>query len=413
MRILHTSDWHLGRSLIGRRRYEEFDAFLSWLTETIAAEKIDVLIVAGDIFDTSLPSNRAQEQYYNFLTNLAINGVCKNIILVGGNHDSPSFLKAPSALLKALNIFMVGSISENMGDDVIVLNNGEKPLAIICAVPYLRDRDIRQVETGESFEQKDAKLIDGIRRHYAEICNIAKQKRDELGGNIPIVTTGHLFASGGQTIDGDGVRELYIGSLAGIGADIFPEFVDYVALGHLHVPQKVGGFDKIRYSGSPLAMGFGEAGQQKQVIIIDFEAGDNGIKTQIREINIPQFQALKSIKGDIKKITDEINELIKQKKNIWLEIEYIGDEIFNDLNQIIGELVAGTELEILRIKNQRAFNNIITQYDFSANLDELNELEVFDKFLEINNIAAADNETLKTAYQQILHNLKETDLNEQ
>ena len=413
MRILHTSDWHLGRSLIGRRRYEEFDAFLSWLTETIAAEKIDVLIVAGDIFDTSLPSNRAQEQYYNFLTNLATKGVCKNIILVGGNHDSPSFLKAPSALLKALNIFMVGSISENMGDDVIVLNNGEKPLAIICAVPYLRDRDIRQVETGESFEQKDAKLIDGIRRHYAEICNIAKQKRDELGGNIPIVTTGHLFASGGQTIDGDGVRELYIGSLAGIGADIFPEFVDYVALGHLHVPQKVGGFDKIRYSGSPLAMGFGEAGQQKQVIIIDFEAGDNGIKTQIREINIPQFQALKSIKGDIKKITDEINELIKQKKNIWLEIEYIGDEIFNDLNQIIGDLVAGTELEILRIKNQRAFNNIITQYDFSANLDELNELEVFDKFLEINNIAAADNETLKTAYQQILHNLKETDLNEQ
>ncbi len=413
MRILHTSDWHLGRSLIGRRRYEEFDAFLSWLTETIAAEKIDVLIVAGDIFDTSLPSNRAQEQYYNFLTNLATNGVCKNIILVGGNHDSPSFLKAPSALLKALNIFMVGSISENMGDDVIVLNNGAKPLAIICAVPYLRDRDIRQVETGESFEQKDAKLIDGIRRHYAEICNIAKQKRDELGGNIPIVTTGHLFASGGQTIDGDGVRELYIGSLAGIGADIFPEFVDYVALGHLHVPQKVGGFDKIRYSGSPLAMGFGEAGQQKQVIIIDFEAGDNGIKTQIREINIPQFQALKSIKGDIKKITDEINELIKQQKNIWLEIEYIGDEIFNDLNQIIGDLVAGTELEILRIKNQRAFNNIITQYDFSANLDELNELEVFDKFLEINNIAAADNETLKTAYQQILHNLKETDLNEQ
>ena len=413
MRILHTSDWHLGRSLIGRRRYEEFDAFLTWLTETIVAEKIDALIVAGDIFDTSLPSNRAQEQYYNFLTNLATSGACKNIILVGGNHDSPSFLKAPATLLKALNIFMVGSISENMGDDVIVLNNDEKPLAIICAVPYLRDRDIRQVETGESFEQKDAKLIEGIRRHYAEICNIAKQKRDELGGNIPIVTTGHLFASGGQTIDGDGVRELYIGSLAGIGADIFPEFVDYVALGHLHVPQKVGGLDKIRYSGSPLAMGFGEAEQQKQVIIIDFEAGNNGIETQIREINIPQFQALKSIKGDIKKITVEINELIKQKKNIWLEIEYIGDEIFNDLNQIIGDLIAGTELEVLRIKNQRMFNNIITQYDFSANLDELNELEVFDKFLEINNVAAADNETLKVAYQQILHNLKETDSNEQ
>ncbi len=413
MRILHTSDWHLGRSLIGRRRYEEFDAFLNWLSETIKAEKVDVLIVAGDIFDTSLPSNRAQEQYYNFLTNLAINGACKNIVLVGGNHDSPSFLKAPSALLKALNIHMVGAISDDIADDVIVLHGDDAPLAIICAVPYLRDRDIRQVETGESFEQKDAKLLEGIRRHYQEICEIAKQKRDELGGNIPIVTTGHLFASGGQTIDGDGVRELYIGTLAGIGADIFPDFVDYVALGHLHVPQKVGGFDKIRYSGSPLPMGFGEAGQQKQVVIVDFNGDEKGVQTQIHEINIPQFQALKSIKGDIAKITTEINELITQKKNIWLEIEYIGDEILNDLNQTLNDLVAGSNLEILRIKNPRVFNNILTQYDFSKNLEELNELEVFDKFLELNNQGAADNETLKIAYQQILQSIKETDFNEQ
>jgi exonuclease SbcD len=408
MRILHTSDWHLGRSLMNRRRYDEFDAFLNWLGETIRTEKIDALIVAGDIFDTTLPSNRAQEQYYNFLTKLATSGTCKDIILVGGNHDSPSFLKAPAALLKALNIYMVGAISNDIADDIIILQQDGTPKAIICAVPYLRDRDIRQSEIGESFDQKGAKLLQGIKLHYQNICEIAKQKRDELGLEIPIVTTGHLFADGGQITEGDGVRELYVGTLARIGVDIFPDFVDYVALGHLHIPQKVGGVDKIRYSGSPLPMGFGEAEQQKQVVIVDF-----GAQTTIKEINIPQFQSLKSIKGDLVEITSAINKLIAQDQNIWLEIEYNGDDIVNNLNDTITDLVAGSKLEVLRVKNQRVLNAILTQYDFSVNLDDLNETDVFEKFLEINKIGAEERENLMPAYQQILQIVSETDFNEQ
>jgi len=98
MKILHTSDWHIGRTLYGRKRYEEFEAFLVWLAGTIIQEQVDVLLVAGDVFDTSAPSNRAQELYYRFLCRIAASS-CRHVVVTAGNHDSPSFLNAPRELL--------------------------------------------------------------------------------------------------------------------------------------------------------------------------------------------------------------------------------------------------------------------------------------------------------------------------
>ena len=282
MKILHTSDWHLGRTLYGRRRYEEFEAFLIWLVETIQQNQIDALLVAGDIFDTSAPSHRAQELYYRFLCRMAAS-CCRHVVVVAGNHDSPSFLNAPKELLRALDVYVVGNASENLEDEVLVLTAKHgAPELIVCAVPYLRDRDIRVAEAGESIEDKERKLIEGIRSHYADVASLAELKRTELGTEIPIVAMGHLFTAGGQTIDGDGVRELYVGSLAHVTAGIFPENLNYVALGHLHVPQKVNGSEVIRYSGSPLPMGFGEATQQKSVVIVDFHP-------QIAQKDYPQI----------------------------------------------------------------------------------------------------------------------------
>ena len=158
MKFLHTSDWHLGRSLYGRKRYEEFTAFLDWLTQTIEDEKIDALLVAGDVFDTSTPSNRAQELYYRFLCRVAAS-CCRHVVVVAGNHDSPSFLNAPKELLRALNVYVVGSMTEAYEDEVFILQADDKPEAIVCAVPYLRDKDIRTVEPGETIDDKNAKLV--------------------------------------------------------------------------------------------------------------------------------------------------------------------------------------------------------------------------------------------------------------
>ncbi|PTN11860.1 exonuclease subunit SbcD [Nitrosomonas aestuarii] len=189
MKLLHTSDWHIGRTLYGRKRYEECEAFLTWLTETIKQNEIDALLVAGDVFDTSAPSNRAQELYYRFLCRMATSS-CRHVIVVAGNHDSPSFLNAPKELLKALDVHVIGNSTEFPEDEVLVLRNAQDiPELIVCAVLYLRDRDIRVVEAGESVEDKERKLIDGIRTHYATVAALAEQKRDELGVDIPIIDT--------------------------------------------------------------------------------------------------------------------------------------------------------------------------------------------------------------------------------
>ncbi len=272
--ILHTSDWHLGRRLYGRMRYEEFEAFLAWLKETISAQKVDVLIVAGDIFDTMTPSNRAQALYYEFLGKVSTL-CCQHIVIVAGNHDSPTFLDAPSQVLKFLNVHVIGIACEDLSDEVLTLDDSDgNPYCIIAAVPYLRDRDVRSSSAGESADSKDANVVKGIQSHYDEVASLAKEQQKLLSKAhqryIPIIATGHLFALDSKTTEDDGVRDLYVGNLGKISAEMFDKCFDYVALGHLHVPQRVGGQEHIRYSGSPMPMGFGEARQQKQVLLVQF-----------------------------------------------------------------------------------------------------------------------------------------------
>ncbi len=414
MRVLHTSDWHIGHTLYGRKRYEEFEAFLTWLLGTIEQNQIEVLLVAGDVFDTSAPSNRAQELYYRFLCRMAASS-CRHVVVIAGNHDSPSFLNAPRDLLKALDVHVVGSSTESSEDEVLVLCNKQNvPQLIVCAVPYLRDRDIRVAEAGESVDDKERKLIDGIRNHYATVASMAKQKCAELEGDIPVIGMGHLFTAGGQTVDGDGVRELYVGSLAHVTAGIFPTSFDYLALGHLHVPQKVGGSETMRYSGSPLPMGFGEAKQQKSVCLIEFHSRTASVQL----IDVPVFQKLERIKGDWDGISSRIVELkaagsLKSSEVVWLEIVYDGIEVIGDLRERLEAAICGTQLEILRIKNNRIINRVLGQSREEETLDDLSEIDVFERCLAAHKVPEEQRQELLRAYQETLSSLREDDLQAQ
>ena len=406
LKLLHTSDWHIGRTLYGRKRYEEFEAFLTWLAETIQQNAIDALLVAGDVFDTSAPSNRAQELYYRFLCRVAASS-CRHIVVVAGNHDSPSFLNAPKELLKALDVHVVGSSTESPEDEVLVLRNEQDvPELIVCAVPYLRDRDIRVAEAGESVEDKERKLIDGIRTHYAAVAALAEQKREELGANIPIVGTGHLFTAGGQTVDGDGVRELYVGSLAHVTAGIFPACFNYLALGHLHVPQKVNGLETIRYSGSPLPMGFGEAKQQKSVCQVEFHS----TAASVQLIDVPVFQKLERVKGDWDGISSRILELTATGSQGWLEVIYDGTEVIGDLRERLEAAISGTQMEILRIKNNRIIERVLRQIHEEETLDDLNVNDVFERCLAIHDVSEEQRPELLRAYQETVSSLYEDDV---
>ena len=415
MKILHTSDWHIGRTLYGRKRYEEFEAFLTWLAETIQQNEIDALLVAGDVFDTSAPSNRAQELYYRFLCRVAASS-CRHVVVVAGNHDSPSFLNAPRELLKALDVHVVGSSTESLEDEVLVLRNEQDdPELIVCAVPYLRDRDIRVAEAGESVEEKERKLIDGIRTHYAAVAALAEQKREELGADIPIVGTGHLFTAGGQTVDGDGVRELYVGSLAHVTAGIFPACFNYLALGHLHVPQKVNGSEIIRYSGSPLPMGFGEAKQQKSVCLVAFDQIEgHSTAASVQLIEVPVFQKLERVKGDWDGISSRILELSAtddpNRSAAWLEVIYDGIEVIGDLRERLEAAISGTRMEILRIKNNRIIDRVLGQIHAEETLDDLNVNDVFERCLAVHEVPEEQRPELLRAYQETISSLYEDDV---
>ena len=411
MKILHTSDWHIGKTLYNRKRYEEFEAFFAWLINTIEQEQVDVLLVAGDIFDTSTPGNRAQQIYYRFLHRIAAS-TCRHVVITAGNHDSPSFLSAPGELLKTLNVHVTGSIPDNPADEVLVLRDAKgRTELIVCAVPYLRDRDIRTVEAGESVEDKSRKLVEGIRDHYATVINIARQQRMAHSSAIPIIAMGHLFVAGGQTVEGDGVRELYVGSLAHVPASIFPPDIDYLALGHLHVPQQVNSTSMMRYSGSPLPIGFGEARQQKSVCLISFEPHTATTKPTVRLISIPVFQSLERIRGNWEDIASRITTLSAENSRAWLEIIYEGDEIISNLQERLQLAIEGSALEILRIKNTRIISQMQEQIDDRGTLKELSVNEVFEQCLSANAIPPEQQTELRYTYQEILTALQEEGIN--
>ena len=404
MEVIHTSDWHLGRSLYGRRRHDEFEAFLDWLAAHIENEQVDVLLIAGDVFDTTAPSNRAQELYYSFLCRIAHSATCRQVVVIGGNHDSPSFLNAPKALLGALNVHVVGAMDAD--DEIVVCRNADgKPQAIVCAVPYLRDRDIRQSEAGESMDDKRAKLAEGYRAHYRHIGERAEAARGDL--DVPILGMGHCFTAGGTTLADDGVRDFNVGSLNHVEANAFPACFDYLALGHLHVPQKVAQSETMRYCGSPIPMGFGEANQQKLVLQIAFE----GRMPQVAEIPVPCFQPLRRIAGGMEEILEALKQLKLERSNAWVEVEYTDADIAPDLREQVEAAIEGTHLEIRRIKNKRVMDRVLQRIDTAETLDDLAPTDVFARCLEEYEIPADQRPELTASYAEILQTLHEADQN--
>ncbi|MDR2726110.1 MAG: exonuclease subunit SbcD, partial [Candidatus Adiutrix sp.] len=288
-RLLHTSDWHLGRPLYGRRRYGEYAAFLDWLAETIAREEADVLAVAGDIFDSSTPSPRAQALYYRFLAKLAGGGRRVRVLIIAGNHDSPALLEAPGDLLAALDIHVSGTIDQG-GRLVTLRDEAGNPRLLAALAPYPRERDLRESEPGESLEDKERKLLEALAGHWRRLGALA----EAAGRETPKAALGHLFAAGGLTVAGDGVRPVYVGGLGQVPAEIFPPVFDYVALGHLHQPQTVAGQDRLRYCGSPLHLSFDEPERPKSVTLVDFTPEGPVART----LDVPVFQVLRRLKGD-------------------------------------------------------------------------------------------------------------------
>lgn len=397
MRLIHTSDWHLGHRFHGRRRHEEQARFLDWLAGLIEEQGIDVLLVAGDIFDTTAPGSRALTLYYRFLHRLA-GSPCRHVVLIGGNHDSPALLEAPRELLRQLQIHVVGSIGDTPDKEILLLRDqDDRPELLVGAVPFLRDRDIRTASVGESLEEKGLVLQQGIREHYQQVCQAADRMRREIDPALPLVVMGHLFAAGGRTVEGDGVRELYVGGLSRIDGGSFPDTIDYLALGHLHLAQQVAGAATRRYCGAPLPMSFNEADQRKQILLVRSQ----GRAMEAEPILVPSFQQLISMRGDVPALLDGLAQLQAAASSAWLELHYEGEAVVPDLREQMLRAVAGSTLAILRIRNNRIYDYALQQAQEAESLDDLSVTEVFERCLEAGKLAEGQRQLVRGAFAEI------------
>ncbi len=400
MRVLHTSDWHLGQRLVNLERTEEHQHFLNWLLQTIEQEQVEVLLMAGDVFDNGAPSNTALKLYYDFLRRLCAT-CCRHIIITGGNHDSISTLNAPKELLEYFNIHVVGGASQNPLDELIELHceKGNLQMAV-CAVPFLRDKDIRLSVAGETSEEREQRIKKGIAAHYeAFVPHIQKYKSQ----NIPVVAMGHLFAAGGSASESE--KEIHVGNLGQIGAEQFPKDFDYVALGHLHRPQQVNKRHHIRYSGSPIPLSFSEVADTKVVFILDFAEGQ---LTELREVEIPCCRKLVRFKGSLEKVKQQlaVYDNSAYKLPAWAELQLELDAYLPDLNQQIDEVLKLKEAELLLLIHRppvikKSIQTLEQQVQEEVDLHTLHEKEVFIKRCE-SKFPDSDHTELLSTFSELL-----------
>ena len=292
MRLLHTSDWHLGHTLKDVAREQEHAAFLTWLLATCAREAPDVLVITGDVFDSATPPASAERMWFEFLAAARRQRPAMDIIAIAGNHDSPGRLGAASAVLRELGVHVVGALPR--GDEgALDLERVLLPVAsgagLVAAVPFQRPADV------------PAEVEDPLAAIYGEVVAAARERRR---ADQALVVLGHLYVTGAEpSVLSE--RRVSIGGSESASLRLFPDDIDYVALGHLHRAQRVGR-ESIRYAGAPLALAIDEASYRHQVVVVEFEGGR---MREARSVPVPQTVGILKMVGSLVEVLAQLAAL--------------------------------------------------------------------------------------------------------
>jgi len=396
MRIIHTSDWHLGQNFYSKNRAAEHDAFLDWLLAAAETHQVDAIIVAGDIFDTGSPPSYARELYNRFVVKLQQTG-CQLIVLAG-NHDSVATLNESKEILAYLKTTVVASA----GTQPFLLERRDgEPGAVFCPVPFLRPRDITVSQAGLSGQQKQQHLLAAITDYYQQQFTKARELRGDKP--LPIVASGHLTTVGASK--SDAVRDIYIGTLDAFPAQNFPP-VDYLALGHIHRAQKIGGQEHIRYCGSPIALSFDETGKSKSVNLVTFAEGK---LADVTALEVPATQPLAVIKGDFAEICRQLEQWrnTPAEPPVWLDIEIESHEYLADMQRKIQLVTEDLPVEVLLVRRSREQRERILSGELRETLNELKVEEVFARRLALAELDDTQNARLHMLFSEARQALDE------
>lgn len=398
MKILHTSDWHIGKQLHKYDLNEDISLFFNWLIDLIKKENIDVLLVSGDVFDQANPSQAAYKQYYDLLKRF-VNLDCK-IILTGGNHDSAAVLNAPAELLKAFDIRVIGGATEELTEMFVpVEKNNEK--IVVAAVPFLKDRDIRKSVAGETYATKIEQIKSGLRTYFTNInTHYSNHHADQV-----FILMGHLYVQGSEISDSE--REIQIGNQAGVEANMFNGIPAYVALGHIHQPQIISREHNIHYCGSPIPLSFSEREDRKRVNLILVE--DNKV-ADVQMVPIPKYRNLMCFEGNLQEVEAKLNEYSEETPLISLAEIIVNEENESlERRQAFETLISselGNNIEI--VKSRLIFKSktrgASDAFAVGTDVADVTPMEMFEKKLELQS-GLENTEELKNAFREILEEL--------
>ena len=381
LRLIHTADWHLGHTLHGVSRHTEHQQFLNWLLAELLDKQADALIVAGDIFDSANPSAQAQAQLYEFLVSAKKQQATLDIILVGGNHDSATRLDAPSSILNALGVHVVGGLRrDNQAIDwrrlIVPLTNAQGEIKAWCgAMPFLRNADLPNSED-------DDPLVTGVKSLYDELFS---QLQSHAQHGESLIMTGHCYMVNGNVSELS-ERKILGGNQHALPVELFPKAIDYVALGHLHLAQTVGANEHIRYSGSPIPLSFDESHYVHSVLQVELIAEQCVAITKLKIprtvelLRIPngkEFATLSNVLAHLESL--DLADLPKAQ-HPFVELRIKLDKPEPSLRQQIEEVISVLPVRLLKITTAYTGNdNSLADLQIEQRLEELQPLDVFQR----------------------------------
>lgn len=374
MKILHTADWHIGKRLHKYDLLADFAHFRDWFVKFIKDHQIEVVLVSGDIFDLATPSSNAQKAYFDIL--LALRDQNCKVIMTGGNHDSPRVLNAPAPLLEVMDIHVIGNIPEDLNDILVPLREKDGSIkAVVAAVPYLREADLRTPSEEGVINDK----VEIIRKGIAEVFRQTAQVCEAQYPGIPAIAMGHLFAAGVSTSESE--REIQIGNEASFEASGFGTYFNYIALGHIHRPQQVSGEVPTFYSGSPMPLSFSEKEDQKRVLVLDTDTWE------VESVSIPPFRKLLKIKGSMDQLKNQLETVEKVGAlDTLVELELVEEQFdvvqIKELDQLVSDFSKeGVEVVKHRVSFKNTPKRMVQHFDGQTELEDLQPREVFEKLL--------------------------------
>jgi len=399
MKILHTADWHIGKVLHKHPLSDEMALFLDWLESVIRSQSIDVLLVSGDIFDVANPAVKDRSTYYGFLSRLI--GTGTKVIITGGNHDSVALLDAPQEILRHLDVTVIGGAQDDLGNELIEIKDiTEETKLVIAAVPFLRDKDLRNLSSDTAFDNRADALREGIRRHYHALGDICNQ---EYKG-VPRIAMGHLYARGASTSESE--RDIHIGNAAAVDSTVFSDAFDYIALGHIHRPQIVGGSEMCRYSGSPIALSFSEKNDVKTVLLVELSDGNLASPTVIE---VPKARDLYKVSGTIQEVKSALEKYKPDFELVsFVEVEVTEEQfstsILSEVDQLVAEYSDHPKIKILKSRTQflHGAKDTADLFEQGANIEDLSPKEVFDRRLDAESIPDNKKTELRSTFMELL-----------